>query len=110
MGKDKKEKSEKKDKKSKKSKKPTVCYLPSVHYSKNFENLFENKSFSDLSFKFSNGNVLHAHKLIVTNISDYFKELYDNDKVHDATIHIEDDEKLFKVLVKFFLYWLCRLH
>jgi hypothetical protein len=91
-------------KSKKKSKKPTIAYLPSEPFSKNFANLFENKSFSDVTFKFGNGNTLLAHKLIITNLSEYFQGLYDNGSVVDGVIVLDkdEDEKIFKALIKYF--------
>jgi hypothetical protein len=40
-------------------------HLPTQTYSKRYENLFDNKTNSDVKIKFKNGNIVYCHKLVL---------------------------------------------
>jgi len=82
-----------------------VFYKPKV-YSTFYENLFNNKKYSDLLLKFENSSTtIHAHKSILASSSDTFKDLILKDEnVNEITLN--EDDKTFSEFIKF-LYTGC---
>jgi hypothetical protein len=62
-------------KKKSKKVKQKLAYLNPDIYAQQFDNLYNNKKDSDVTVKFSNGNVIYAHKLILANMSERKKFL-----------------------------------
>jgi len=71
-------------------------------FSKKFENLYNNKKFSDITIKFEgSGDVLHAHKIVLIANSDIFESV-ESLTDHTYLFTKDNDEETCKSLVKFF--------
>jgi hypothetical protein len=80
-------------------KKEKLIFISVKNYSDKFSNLYNNKSLSDVTIKFPNGDSQPAHKTILSLNSEYFEKYFENS--NEFTFENDVADKTAKQLIKF---------